>query len=241
MSRKIPDTTYDTHNAQLMAAQAHRGWDPYGPHRFLHRMNPVRLSYILSTIPSSPQHILDIGCGVGLLSVPLGRLHHHVTGLDAHADNIHVAQEKATHEGLSSIHFHTSDLVSWATADKHETFDVILLMEILEHIPQPETFVKHASALLKPGGFLFFSTINRSWASAALAVGWAEYVAQWVPRGTHTWKQFLRPSEVCQMLHTHDMIPCDITGLTYRPFSQLWRHSHDLSVNYMGYGTKKRT
>lgn len=216
-------------------------WDENGPMRPLHRLNPVRMQYLRDNICGhfgrSPTGkslaglaIADIGCGGGLVTEPLCRLGAKVTGIDAGAENIRVATQHAKAQGLD-IDYRANSVENIARSG--EKFDVVTALEIIEHVDDVDLFVKSCCDIVAPNGLLIFSTLNRTAKSYALGIIAAEYLLRWVPRGTHDWKKFLRPSEISRQLQENDFKTVDVTGLVYRPLSRDFALSKsDLDVNY---------
>jgi 2-polyprenyl-6-hydroxyphenyl methylase/3-demethylubiquinone-9 3-methyltransferase len=223
-------------------ALAETWWDPAGPMAPLHRLNPVRLAFVRdratarfgrdprATRPLAGLRLLDIGCGGGLLAEPLARLGAEVTAIDAAARNIAVARIHAEQAGVA-VDYRVASAESLAEAG--ERFDIVLAMEVVEHVADLDAFLGAAVALLAPGGLLFLATLNRTAKAFALAVVGAEYVLRWLPRGTHDWRRFVRPSELAAALRRHGAAPLEIKGVTYRPLADRWALSPDLDVNYM--------
>ncbi len=210
------------------AKDSPRWWDEDGPFAILHRLNPVRMEYILGQIGDvKRKDILDVGCGGGLVCEPLARLGANVTGLDADINAIEAARTHAKETGLK---------VSYRceTVEEHSgLYDVVLVLEILEHVNDPAAFLKDCAAKLKPGGVLIASTLNRTPQSFALGIVAAEYVMGFVPRGTHDWKKFIKPSELARYAGLCGLQARDVTGLIYNPFSKGFSLSRDhISVNY---------
>jgi 2-polyprenyl-6-hydroxyphenyl methylase / 3-demethylubiquinone-9 3-methyltransferase len=218
-------------------------WDPHGEFRPLHQLNPVRVAYIRDAVmrhfgvdPTATQplgglSVIDIGCGGGLVAEALTRLGARLTGIDASAESVHVAELHARREGLD-IRYHCAapeDLAS-----DGERFDAVLALEVVEHVADVDRFVEACAALRTPCGVMVFATINRTLKSLALAKVGAEYVLRWLPAGTHDWRKFLRPSELAAILRRHGLDVSDLTGVTYDPLRRSWSLSRDLSVNYMG-------
>jgi 2-polyprenyl-6-hydroxyphenyl methylase / 3-demethylubiquinone-9 3-methyltransferase len=237
------DATVDQAEIAKFAAMAEAWWDPAGKFRPLHRLNPVRLAYIrdqaaarfgratLGPLPLAGLRLADIGCGGGLLSEPLARLGARVTGIDAAAKNITVARRHADESGLA-IDYRTGTAEQLAEAG--ERFDIVLAMEIVEHVGDVPRFLGTAAALVAPGGMLILSTLNRTAKSFALAIVGAEYLLRWLPRGTHDWRRFLKPSEVAGSIRPHGLALAEAVGVAYSPLSDKWRLSaEDLDVNYM--------
>ena len=224
-------------------------WDPAGKFAPLHRLNPVRIGYVrdrvaahcrrdaLSGTPLAGLSLVDIGCGGGLLCEPMRRLGASVTGIDAASDNIEVAAAHAARQGLA-IDYRRSTAEALVSAGQR--FDIVLALEIVEHVADADLFLRSCSLLVKPGGLLFLSTLNRTAKAWALAIAGAEYVLGWLPRGTHDWRKFLKPSEVARALRAGDMDVREIVGVVYSPLSRAWSLSRtDLDVNYMLYATAR--
>jgi 2-polyprenyl-6-hydroxyphenyl methylase/3-demethylubiquinone-9 3-methyltransferase len=214
-------------------------WDENGPFAPLHRLNPARLSYIKAQIcghygldeqslkPFKDLTILDIGCGGGLVCEPLARMGGDVTGIDADPVAIDVAKNHAADAGLK-IQYHNKSAEELKTK-----YDAVLALEIIEHVDDPAAFVKACTKLLKPGGIIIFSTLNRTAKSFAFGIVAAEYILNWVPRGTHDWKKFIRPSELSKHVKAAGLTPQNISGLSYSPLENDFRISKtDTSVNY---------
>ncbi|HRK24105.1 MAG TPA: bifunctional 2-polyprenyl-6-hydroxyphenol methylase/3-demethylubiquinol 3-O-methyltransferase UbiG [Beijerinckiaceae bacterium] len=216
-------------------------WDENGPMKPLHRINPVRLSYIRGAIAARfgrnaqaldalrGLSILDIGCGGGLLCEPLARMGAAVTGIDPAPNNIAVARAHAEGEGLavSYVEGLAEDLVAGG-----RTFDVVLAMEVVEHVPDVAGFVATAAALVRPGGLFLGSTLNRTKRAYALAILGAEYVLRWLPVGTHRWEQFVTPEEFAEALTVTGLGEVETRGMVYNPLADRWHLSSDTAVNY---------
>lgn len=215
-------------------------WDENGPYSILHQMTPLRMQYIKTHIgsPFSGLRILDVGCGGGLLSEPLTRLGAHVVAIDAVKENIEVASEHAQQEGLS-IDYRVGTLEEYAHMNPSQ-FDVIIALEIIEHVNSSRDFLENCAALLKGEGKLFLSTFHRTFKSYIFGILMAEYVLRWVPRGTHHWNKFVKPSEVADSLKSKGLKFEDICGITYDVGKSCWKFSKDVQVNYIGVLSKKR-
>ena len=236
-------STIDPAEVAKFEAMAAEWWNPDGKFRPLHMLNPCRLDYITAQIAaefgrdlSSPApfeglRLLDIGCGGGLLSEPMARLGATVIGADAAERNIPVARVHAEQQGLTIDYRHTS---AEALAEAGEQFDVVLNMEVVEHVADPQAYLTACQQLLKPGGLMVCSTINRNPKSFAMAIVGAEYVMRWLPKGTHEWSKFITPDELYALLRAAGLEPVDRKGFVFNPVRWTWGLSdRDLSVNYV--------
>ncbi|WP_288938648.1 bifunctional 2-polyprenyl-6-hydroxyphenol methylase/3-demethylubiquinol 3-O-methyltransferase UbiG [uncultured Roseovarius sp.] len=236
-------TTIDPAEVAKFEAMAAEWWDPNGKFKPLHMLNPCRLDYITAQIaaefdrdlktdtPFSGLRILDIGCGGGLLSEPMARLGATVVGADAAERNIPVAQVHAEQSGLTIDYRNTT---AEAIAAAGEQFDIVLNMEVVEHVADPLAYLTACQTLLKPGGLHICSTINRNAKSFAMAIVGAEYVMRWLPKGTHEWNKFITPDELFDLLEKVGLSPVDRKGFVFNPVSWQWSLSaKDLSVNYV--------
>ena len=241
-------TTVDPAEIERFSRIAGEWWDPAGKFAPLHRLNPLRIGYIrdraaahwrrdaLSGRPLQGLSLLDIGCGGGLLSEPMARLGGHVTGVDAAARNVRVAALHAEKQGLA-IDYRQGAAEALAASDIQ--FDIVLALEVVEHVADVPLFLKSCGHMVKPGGLLFLSTLNRTAKAWALAIAGGEYILRWLPRGTHDWKKFLKPSEVVNGLGAAGIEAQEIVGVVYSPLSRAWSlNKNDLDVNYMLYGSK---
>jgi len=208
-------------------------WDFSGPMRPLHAINPLRVSYIRETIAKrgafEGARILDIGCGGGILCEPLARMGARLTGIDPAAGNIEVARAHAAPQGLAIEY--RADTAETLAAER-ASFDAVLAMEVIEHVPDQAAFVATAAALVRPGGVLIMSTLNRTLKSFALAIIGAEYVLRWLPKGTHKWERFVTPQELSRMMRASGLRVIDRSGIVYNPLAGKWRLSSDADVNY---------
>ncbi|SLN11018.1 Ubiquinone biosynthesis O-methyltransferase [Aquimixticola soesokkakensis] len=241
-------TTIDPAEVAKFEAMAAEWWDPKGKFKPLHMLNPCRLDYICAQIatefardlsddtPFSGLRLLDIGCGGGLLSEPMARLGATVVGADAAAGNIPVAQVHADQSGLTIDYRHTT---AEALAEAGEQFDVVLNMEVVEHVADPQAYLTACQQLLKPGGLMVCSTLNRTAKSYGMAIFGAEVVMRWLPRGTHEWSKFITPDELFALIETAGLTPVDRKGFVFNPLGWSWSLSaRDLSVNYVTASTK---
>ncbi|QMU59360.1 MAG: bifunctional 2-polyprenyl-6-hydroxyphenol methylase/3-demethylubiquinol 3-O-methyltransferase UbiG [Boseongicola sp.] len=238
----VSASTIDQSEIDKFQAMAAEWWDPNGKFKPLHMLNPCRLDYITSQVAAEfsrdltqPQpfkglRILDIGCGGGLLSEPMARLGADVVGADAAERNIPVAQVHAKNQGLQIDYRHTT---AEALVDQNEQFDAILNMEVVEHVADPLAYLTACHNLLKPGGLMICSTINRNPKSFAAAIVGAEMIMRWLPRGTHEWSKFITPDELFGLLENAGFNPVDRKGFVFNPLTWVWRLSEkDLTVNY---------
>ncbi len=235
--------TVDPSEIAKFEAMAAEWWDPHGKFKPLHMLNPCRLDYITQQIagefdrdlkaakPFDGLRLLDIGCGGGLLSEPMARLGATVVGADAAEGNLPVARIHAEQSGLDIDYRHTT---AEDMAAAGEQFDVVLNMEVVEHVADPLGFLTASQQLLKPGGLLICSTINRNPKSYAMAIFGAEVVMRWLPRGTHEWNKFITPDELFDLLRQSKLDPVDRKGFVFNPILWSWSISdRDLSVNYV--------
>ena len=245
---RAPDRTVDSGEVAKFAALAEEWWDADGKFRPLHRLNPVRLEFLRDRVaerfgrdiraerPFAGLAVLDVGCGGGLLCEPMARLGAQVTGIDAAAESIGVARAHAVAMGLSI------DYRAAAAADlahTGEAFDVVLSMEVVEHVAERDAFVADCARLVRPGGLMVLATLNRTPKSFLLAIVGAEYVLRWLPRGTHEWRRFVRPSELAASLRRAGMTMTEIAGVAYDPLQDRWRLApQDIDVNYMAVATR---
>ena len=210
---------------------AARWWDPQGPMRPLHDINPVRLAWIERLAPLAGQRVLDVGCGGGVLAEAMAQHGATVTGIDLAGKPLRVAQLHALESG-ARVEYRESSAEALA-AELPAAFDVVTCMEMLEHVPDPASVVVACATLVKPGGAAFFSTINRNFKSFALAIVGAEYVLNLLPRGTHEYAKFIRPSELIAHARAAGLELSDMTGMQYNPFSKTATLGPDTDVNYL--------
>lgn len=223
-------------------------WDENGPFAPLHRLNPVRLKFLKQTIcdhfdldrdgftPFTKLKILDIGCGGGLICEPLTRLGAAMIGADADPVAIDAAKEHAAESGLKI------DYQNTPAENLEGQYDVVLALEIVEHVSDLNAFIAECARLVKPGGLVIFSTLNRTPKSFALGIVAAEYILRWVPRGTHSWKKFVKPSELARTIRHNGLKPGNITGMALDPLNGDFNLSdHDIDVNYFMTSTKDKT
>ena len=241
------ENTVDPAEIARFSALADAWWDPEGDFRPLHRFNPARLGYIHDRIcehfardkrslkPLEGLTVLDVGCGGGLVTEPIARMGATASAIDASERNIGVASLHAKQGGLD-IDYRIAAAETVAAEKKQ--FDIVLALEIIEHVADVDLFMASCVALTKPGGLLIVATLNRTAKAYALAIVGAEYVLRWMPRGTHQWNKFVKPSELAQALTGNDAEIIDMTGVTYNALKDDWRLSKDVAVNYMLCATK---
>lgn len=238
----LTSASIDEREIEKFTAMADEWWDPHGKFKPLHLFNPVRISFIREITSNhfdkdSPEgiNLVDVGCGGGLLSEPMAQMGANVTGIDASEKNIQIASLHAKQEGINVNYQHTS---AEQLASEGKTYDVVLAMEIIEHVADVGSFMDAISALVKPGGLLFIATLNRTLRSYAMAIIGAEYIMRWLPVGTHDWNKFLRPSEIEQHFHRNNVKLEILQGMSFNPINQSWKLSGDTGVNYILVGKK---
>jgi 2-polyprenyl-6-hydroxyphenyl methylase/3-demethylubiquinone-9 3-methyltransferase len=238
----MPRSSIDAAEVKRFAAMADDWWDPRGPMAALHKLNPLRLGYIRDKAAErfgrdtrkldclKGLRILDIGCGGGILSEPLARLGAEMVGADPSEENIAVANAHAQESGVAVDYRATTaeDL-----ADAAERFDVVLAMEVVEHVADAGDFVVTCASMVKPGGLMIAATLNRTLKSFALAIVGAEYILRWLPRGTHQWDKFVTPQELESAIERCGLNVTAERGVVYNPFADRWQLSADMDVNYM--------
>ncbi len=242
MVNSSPSSTIDPDEVARFERLARTWWDERGPMAPLHKLNPVRLAYIRDQaalhFKRDPKQagcltglrILDIGCGGGILSEPLARLGAAMVGADPATENIEIARGHAAQQGLAIDY---RDTTAEALADAGERFDVVLAMEVVEHVTDVDLFVRRCAEMVKPGGMFVAATLNRTMKSFALAIVGAEYILRWLPRGTHRWDKFVTPDELETAMRHADLRVVDERGVIYNLFSDAWQLSDDMDVNYM--------
>ena len=235
-------TTIDQSEVDRFSAMAAEWWSPTGKFKPLHKFNPVRLAYIrdkaaenFSRSPKSAKpleglRVLDIGCGGGLLSEPVARMGAEVVGADPSEKNIGIA---STHARASGVAVDYRAVTAEHLAETGETFDIVLNMEVVEHVADVELFMNTCASMVRPGGLMFVATINRTMKAAALAIFAAENVLRWLPRGTHQYEKLVRPEELEKPLAASGLQIVDRTGVFFNPLANQWNLSKDMDVNYM--------
>jgi 2-polyprenyl-6-hydroxyphenyl methylase/3-demethylubiquinone-9 3-methyltransferase len=236
-------SSLDPAELRRFAGLAERWWDPRGPMAALHRLNPTRLAYIrdracarfgrdpLAPAPLACLRALDVGCGGGVLCEPLARLGAEVTGIDPAPENVAAAAAHAAQVGGLRIAYRA--LPVEALAERGEAFDLVCVMEVVEHVADVPGFLRACCRVVRPGGALVLATLNRTLRAYLLAIVGAEYVLGWLPRGTHQWSRFVTPSEAARALRAGGLAVADLTGVAYDPLHDRFRLTPDAAVNYM--------
>ena len=210
---------------------AHRWWDPQSEFRPLHEINPLRLGWIERQAHLEGKKALDVGCGGGLLTEGMARLGASVTGIDLSEKALRIAELHRLESGVQ-VRYELRSTEAFADAHAGE-FDVVTCMELLEHVPEPPSTVAACARLAKPGGRVFFSTINRNPKAYLLAVVGAEYLLKLLPKGTHDYTRFIKPSELARWCRDSSLRPLELTGMTYNPITKQYRLAEDCDVNYL--------
>ncbi len=238
MNASRENTSNNFHQAELdkFAALANRWWDADGPQKPLHALNPVRLDYVAARMPLAGARVLDVGCGGGLLSEALARQGAQVTAIDLAPELVKVARLHKLESGLD-VDYRVQSVEDLA-AEAPGSFDAITCMEMLEHVPRPGAILDACATLLKPGGKLFLSTLNRTPAAFAVAIVGAEYIARLLPRGTHHYQDFIKPSELAAWLRQSKLQIEDVSGLAYEPWRGSARLSPRTDINYLAWASK---
>ena len=215
---------------------AHRWWDPHSEFKPLHDINPLRLDYIDARARIGGKRVLDVGCGGGILAESMAKRGAQVTGIDMGEAPLSVAR---LHQLESGVEVDYRRITAEELAEEApESFDVVTCMEMLEHVPDPSSVIRACARLVKPGGHVFFSTINRNPKSFLFAIVGAEYILNMLPKGTHEFAKFIRPSELATWVREAELDMRDLTGMTYNPFTKSYRLGKDVDVNYMMYTTR---
>ncbi len=211
---------------------AHRWWDTESEFRPLHQINPLRLAWIQERVPMTGKRVLDVGCGGGILADAMARQGADVLGIDLATKALKVAQLHALEAQTPRVQYREVSAEALA-AEQPESFDVVTCMEMLEHVPDPSSVVRACATLVKPGGHVFFSTLNRNPKSFLFAIVGAEYVLNLLPRGTHEYAKFIRPSELASYARSAGLVLQETKGMEYNPFTRRYWLSRNTSVNYM--------
>lgn len=227
----------DQRELAKFAALAHRWWDPDSEFKPLHDINPLRLAYVDERAGLAGKRVLDVGCGGGLLAEAMADLGAEVTGIDLAEANLDVARLHALDSGVRVDYRHLS--VEALAAEAPESFDVVTCMELLEHVPDPGSVIRACARLVRPGGDVVLSTLNRNPKSYLFAILGAEYLLGMLPRGTHDYARFIRPSELEAWCREADLVVTDLTGLGYNPLTRGYRLGRDVGVNYLAHARRQ--
>ena len=234
--------TVDPKEIEKFTALAEEWWNPNGKFRTVHAFNALRRDFLIERIAGhfgrdpaddgclTGLSILDVGCGAGLLCEPLAARGARVVGIDATARNIEIARWHAAQSGLAVDYRHALAEDVWVNGER---FDVVLNMEVVEHVAKPRQLMQDCCDLVRPGGLMVVATLNRTLRSFVIAIVGAEYVLRWLPRGTHDWRRFLKPKEIEEMIVPAGMRVTELAGATFSPFAWRWKQTKDASVNYM--------
>lgn len=228
---------YDPKEIAKFDALAEEWWDPDGRFRPLHRINPVRLDYIAGQQPLEGATVLDVGCGGGILAESMAIEGANVTGLDRAEKALAVARLHAEKSGVK-LEYHSNDAETWAETHAGK-YDAVTCMEVLEHVPDVAGTIAACTRMLKPGGVFFFATLNRTVKSFLMAIVGAEYVLNWLPRGTHHYDKFIRPAELVEAMRLSSLEVEDLKGMSFELINNRFTLSDDLSVNYLGLARKQ--
>jgi 2-polyprenyl-6-hydroxyphenyl methylase/3-demethylubiquinone-9 3-methyltransferase len=241
-------STLDPAEVDRFAALASEWWDPHGKFRALHRIGPARLAFLRDEMvrhlapacvglrPLAGLRVLDVGCGGGLIAEPLARLGASITGLDPAAETIEAARRHAAGQGLA-IDYRVGQVEDLAAAER-EAFDAVVCLEVVEHVPDPGAFLERCAGLVRPGGLMLLSTINRTLKAYLLAIVGGEYILRWLPVGTHQWERFVTPDELARHLRAAGLGAPTVRGLVYNPLSDVWSVGDDTDVNYLASAAK---
>ena len=228
----MSNTNVDPAELAKFSDLAHRWWDPESEFRPLHQINPLRLAWINGISPLQGKKVLDVGCGGGILTDAMARSGANAVGIDLATKSLKVAQLHALEAQTPNVQYREVAVEALA-AEMPASFDVVTCMEMLEHVPDPSSIVRACAQLVKPGGYVFFSTLNRNPKSFLFAIVGAEYVLKLLPKGTHEWKKFIRPSELARYCREAGLELDHAKGMEYNPLTQRYWLSGDTSVNYM--------
>lgn len=226
----------DPQEIQKFASLAAHWWDASGELKTLHQINPLRLCYITEKINISGKQVIDIGCGGGILTESLAKEGAIATGIDMNKPAIEVAKLHLLESGVKATYLHTT--AEAIASEQSETYNVVTCLEMLEHVPDPASIVQACADLVKPGGHVFFSTLNRNPKSYLFAILGAEHLLKILPKNTHDYAKFIRPSELSLWARQAGLVPKEMKGIAYNPFTQTFKLTDDTSVNYLFYAVK---
>jgi 2-polyprenyl-6-hydroxyphenyl methylase / 3-demethylubiquinone-9 3-methyltransferase len=225
-------TNADPQELEKFGELAHKWWDTEGDFKPLHRINPLRLDWIAQRAPLHGKTVLDVGCGGGILAESMAQRGANVLGIDLSVKPLKVARLHAMESGVSGLEYREVAVEALAT-DRPASFDTVTCMEMLEHVPDPSSVVAACAQLVKPGGMVFFSTLNRNAKAFLFAIVGAEYVLRLLPKGTHEYARFIRPSELTRHCRDAGLDVADLTGMTYNPITRVYSLGRDVDVNYI--------
>ena len=231
-SNQFSSANVDPAELAKFSELAHRWWDTESEFRPLHQINPLRLNWIQTMVPLAGKNVVDIGCGGGILSDAMARQGAQVLGIDLAVKSLKVAQLHALEAGTQDVQYREISAEDLASEQAGQ-FDVVTCMEMLEHVPDPASVVAACAKLVKPGGWVFFSTLNRNPKSFLFAVVGAEYVLNLLPKGTHEYARMIKPSELADWLRAQGLNLVQMKGMSYNPFNQQYRLGSDTDVNYL--------
>ena len=232
MNASSTSTNVDPQELAKFSELAHRWWDPESEFRPLHQINPLRLEWIDSLVGVAGKRVVDVGCGGGILAESMARKGADVLGIDMATKPLRVAQLHALEAGVKNVQYREMSAETLA-AEQASGFDAVTCMEMLEHVPDPSSVVRACAQMVKPGGWVFFSTLNRNPKSFLFAILGAEYVLKLLPRGTHEYAKFIRPSELTRWARESGLAPNEMKGMEYNPITRRYWLSGDTSVNYL--------
>lgn len=230
---------YDPQELAKFAALAAHWWDPTGELKTLHQINPLRLSYISEKVELANKTVIDIGCGGGILSESMAMKGAIVTGIDMNKSVIDVAKLHQLESGTAIEYRHTS--AESIAIERPNHYDIVTCLEMLEHVPDPLSIIRASATLVKPGGHVFFSTLNRNPKSYLFAILGAEYLLKLLPKNTHDFAKFIRPSELNAWARESGLISQEMKGISYNPLMKTFKLTDDVSINYLFYATKQST
>lgn len=228
---------FDAQELEKFAALSAQWWDPAGELKTLHQINPLRLSYLSEIMPLDNKKIIDIGCGGGILCEGMAKLGAKVTGIDLNQAGIEIAKLHQLESGTEVEYLAVS--AESIAAERSGQYDMVTCLEMLEHVPDPAAIVRACATLLKPGGHVVFSTLNRNPKSYLFAIIGAEYLLRILPRNTHDYAKFIRPSELTDWARAAELEPAELKGIWYNPLTQRFKLINDVSVNYLMHAVKK--
>ncbi len=227
---------YDPQELSKFATLAAHWWDPHGELKTLHQINPLRLSYITKKVDVADKFLIDIGCGGGILTESLAAHGAKVTGIDMNKPVIDVAKLHQLESASKVEYLHVS--AESIASERPAQYDIVTCLEMLEHVPDPASIVQACATLVKPGGYLFFSTLNRNPKSYLFAILGAEYILKLLPKNTHDYAKFIRPSELSRWTRQAGLLPQETKGISYNPFTQQFKLTDDIAVNYLFYARR---